>query len=107
MSIKGTNINISTKELSGSARVYYIFNNVSGNALASIEPMQALENQDIRTAIHNSTSLHLSLFVPEVMFNLLVKPQIKLLEVPSLPQSCYSCHRRLDHNTRPVGSRDS
>jgi dynamin 1-like protein len=89
-SIEGTNVNISTKELSGSARVYYIFNDVFGNALASIEPTQALENQDICTVIRNSTGPRPSLFMPEVAFDLLVKPQIKLLEVPSLPQSCCS-----------------
>ncbi|KAH9986690.1 dynamin protein dnm1 [Russula compacta] len=83
-SIEGTNVDISTKELSGGARIYYIFNDVFGNALASIEPTQSLENQDIRTAIRNSTGPRPSLFVPEVAFDLLVKPQIKLLEAPSL-----------------------
>lgn len=83
-SVEGTNVDISTKELSGGARIYYIFNDVFGNALASIEPTQSLENQDIRTAIRNSTGPRPSLFVPEVAFDLLVKPQIKLLEAPSL-----------------------
>ena len=83
-SIEGTNVDISTKELSGGARIYYIFNDVFGHALTSIEPTQNLDNQDIRTAIRNSTGPRPSLFVPEVAFDLLVKPQIKLLEAPSL-----------------------
>lgn len=83
-SIEGTNVDISTKELSGGARIYYIFNDVFGHALGSIEPTQNLDNQDIRTAIRNSTGPRPSLFVPEVAFDLLVKPQIKLLEAPSL-----------------------
>lgn len=83
-SIEGTKFDISTKELSGGARIYYIFNDVFGHALASIEPTQNLDNQDIRTAIRNSTGPRPSLFVPEVAFDLLVKPQIKLLEAPSL-----------------------
>lgn len=83
-SIEGTNVDISTKELSGGARIYYIFNDVFGNALANIDPTESLENQDIRTAIRNSTGPRPSLFVPEVAFDLLVKPQIKLLEAPSL-----------------------
>lgn len=83
-SIEGTNVDISTKELSGGARVYYIFNDVFGHALASIDSTQNLENQDIRTAIRNSTGPRPSLFVPENAFELLVKPQIKLLEAPSL-----------------------
>ncbi|KII86038.1 hypothetical protein PLICRDRAFT_56503 [Plicaturopsis crispa FD-325 SS-3] len=83
-SIEGTNVDISTKELSGGARIYYIFNDVFGHALASIDPTHNLDNQDIRTAIRNSTGPRPSLFVPEVAFDLLVKPQIKLLEAPSL-----------------------
>ena len=83
-SIEGTNVDISTKELSGGARIYYIFNDVFGSALANIDPTQALENQDIRTAIRNSTGPRPSLFVPEVAFDLLIKPQIKLLEAPSM-----------------------
>ncbi|KAI0258651.1 Dynamin central region-domain-containing protein [Gloeopeniophorella convolvens] len=83
-SIEGTNVDISTKELSGGARIYYIFNDVFGHALASIEPTHSLEAQDIRTAIRNATGPRPSLFVPEVAFDLLVKPQIKLLEAPSL-----------------------
>jgi dynamin 1-like protein len=83
-SVEGTNVDISTKELSGGARIYYIFNDVFGGALANIDPTQSLENQDIRTAIRNSTGPRPSLFVPEVAFDLLVKPQIKLLEAPSM-----------------------
>lgn len=83
-SIEGTNVDISTKELSGGARIYYIFNDVFGHALASIDSTQNLDNQDIRTAIRNSTGPRPSLFVPEAAFDLLVKPQIKLLEAPAL-----------------------
>ena len=83
-SIEGTNMDISTKELSGGARIYYIFNDVFGQALASIDATHNLDNQDIRTAIRNSTGPRPSLFVPEIAFDLLVKPQIKLLESPSL-----------------------
>jgi dynamin 1-like protein len=62
-SIEGMNIDISTKEPSGGARIYYTFN---GN---STGPRPSL------------------LFVPEVVtFDLLVKlkPQIKFLEAPGL-----------------------
>ncbi|PPQ68384.1 hypothetical protein CVT25_007922 [Psilocybe cyanescens] len=83
-SIEGTKVDISTKELSGGARIYYIFNDIFGRALASIDATHNLDNQDIRTAIRNSTGPRPSLFVPEMAFDLLVKPQIKLLEAPSL-----------------------
>ncbi|KAK3722176.1 Dynamin-related GTPase protein [Vermiconidia calcicola] len=82
-SIDGTSSEISTKDLCGGARIYYIFNSVFGNSLDTIDPTQNLSALDIRTAIRNSTGPRPSLFVPELAFDLLVKPQIKLLEIPS------------------------
>jgi dynamin 1-like protein len=82
-SIDGTSSEISTKELGGGARIYYIFNSVFGNSLETIDPNMNLSILDIRTAIRNSTGPRPSLFVPELAFDLLVKPQIKLLDVPS------------------------
>jgi dynamin 1-like protein len=94
------NIDISTKELSGSAWIYYIFNDVFGHALASIKPTRSLENQDICTTNRNSTGPRLSLFVPKVTFDLLVKPQSKLLEAPSL--RCVELHRFPRLHAQPV-----
>jgi dynamin 1-like protein len=101
-SIDGTSSEISTKELCGGARIYYIFNSVFGNSLESIDPTQNLSAMDIRTAIRNSTGPRPSLFVPELAFDLLVKPQIKLLEMPSqrcvelvyeeLIKICHTCY---------------
>ncbi|KAJ9112966.1 hypothetical protein QFC19_000523 [Naganishia cerealis] len=83
-SIEGTSMSeVSTKELCGGARIYYIYNEVFGSQLASINPTHNLSIHDIRTAIRNSTGPRPSLFVPELAFDLLVKPQIKLLEDPS------------------------
>ena len=82
-SIDGTSTEISTKELCGGARIYYIFNDVFGNSLETVDPTLNLSVLDIRTAIRNSTGPRPSLFVPELAFELLVKPQIKMLEVPS------------------------
>ncbi|KAF2270411.1 dynamin-1 [Lojkania enalia] len=81
-SIDGTSAEISTKELCGGARIYYIFNSVFGNSLEQVDPTSNLSVLDIRTAIRNSTGPRPSLFVPELAFDLLVKPQIKLLEIP-------------------------
>lgn len=82
-SIDGTSTEISTKELCGGARIYYIFNSVFGSSLDTIDPTSNLTALDIRTAIRNSTGPRPSLFVPEMAFDLLVKPQIKMLEIPS------------------------
>ena len=100
-SIDGTSSEISTKELCGGARIYYIFNSVFGHSLDSIDPTHNLTVHDIRTAIRNSTGPRPSLFVPEMAFDLLVKPQIRLLEPPSqrcvelvyeeLMKICHTC----------------
>lgn len=100
-SIEGNSSEISTKELCGGARIYYIYNEVLGNSLLSINPLQNLTVTDIRTAIRNSTGPRPSLFVPELAFDLLVKPQIQLLEGPShrcvelvyeeLMKICHNC----------------
>ncbi|KAG0246905.1 DNM1 protein [Mortierella sp. GBAus27b] len=82
--IDGTSADISTKELCGGARIYYIFNNIFGTALEAINPCENLSVRDIRTAIRNSKGPRPSLFVPEIAFDLLVKPQIRLLESPSV-----------------------
>ncbi|KAG1145494.1 hypothetical protein G6F37_001520 [Rhizopus arrhizus] len=82
--IDGTLPEMSTKELCGGARIYHIFNNIFKQTLDVIPPCSNLSDHDIRTAIRNSTGPRPSLFVPELAFDLLVRPQIKLLEVPSL-----------------------
>jgi hypothetical protein len=76
-SIDGTSSEISTKELCGGARIYYIFNSVFGNSLETINPTHNLSVHDIRTAIRNSTGPRPSLFVPELAFDLLVQPGTK------------------------------
>ncbi|KAK9475671.1 Dynamin central region-domain-containing protein [Lipomyces japonicus] len=100
-SIDGTSSDISLKELCGGARIYYIYNDVFGKSLNVINPTSNLSVLDIRTAIRNSTGPRPSLFVPELAFDLLVKPQIRLLEPPSqrcvelvyeeLMKICHNC----------------
>lgn len=82
-SIDGDSMDINTKELCGGARIYYIYNNIFGKSLTSLNPTLNLNALDIRTAIRNSTGPRATLFVPELAFDLLVKPQIKLLLEPS------------------------
>ncbi|CAA90821.1 mitochondrial dynamin family scission GTPase Dnm1 [Schizosaccharomyces pombe] len=85
-SIDGNSSNIPTKELSGGARLYSIFNNVFTTALNSIDPLQNLSTVDIRTAILNSTGSRATLFLSEMAFDILVKPQLNLLAAP-----CHQC----------------
>lgn len=104
-SIEGSSLDINTKELCGGARIYYIYNDVLGNSLSSIDPTSNLSTNDIRTAIRNSTGPRPSLFVPELAFDLLVKPQIKLLEAPShrCVELVYEELMKICHNS---GSKD-
>lgn len=71
-----------TTELCGGARIYYVYTDVFGRLLHLINPVANLLLENIRTAIRNSTGPRPLLFVPELAFDLLVKPQIRLLELP-------------------------
>ncbi|CCK71646.1 dynamin-related GTPase DNM1 KNAG_0H02320 [Huiozyma naganishii CBS 8797] len=82
-SIDGNSLNINTKELCGGARIYYIYNSIFGKTLEAIDPTSNLTTSDIKTAIRNSTGPRATLFVPELAFDLLVKPQITMLLEPS------------------------
>ena len=82
-SIDGNASNINTKELCGGARIYYIYNDIYGKSLESLDPTANLTTDDIRTAIRNSTGPRATLFVPELAFDLLIKPQIRMLLDPA------------------------
>lgn len=81
--VEGTSRNIETTELCGGARICYIFHEIFGRVLDSINPLDGLTKMDILTAIRNATGPRPALFVPEVSFELLVKRQIRRLEEPS------------------------
>ncbi|KAI1710540.1 dynamin central region domain-containing protein [Ditylenchus destructor] len=82
--IEGTAKNIDTTELSGGARICYIFYETFGQALQKVDPMDCLSPVEVLTAIRNATGPRPALFVSEVSFELLVKRQIRRLEDPSL-----------------------
>lgn len=81
--IDGTTMTTPRDELFGGARVSYIFHDEFDSALMSIDPMNALSDVDIRTAIRNSAGPSPSLFVPEAAFEQLVRSQITRLETPA------------------------
>lgn len=74
------------KELGGGARIYQIFSDIFAKNLEKIDPLDHLSYSDIRVAILNSAGPRASLFVPELAFDILMKPLVKLLEAPS--QQC-------------------
>jgi dynamin 1-like protein len=79
-----TELSTEMTELYGGARINYIFNEIFGKLLRSVDPFDGLEDEDIRTAIANANGTRPSLFVPEISFDLLVRRQIARLEQPGL-----------------------
>ncbi|KAK9942991.1 hypothetical protein M0R45_008623 [Rubus argutus] len=82
--VEGKNEEMSTTELSGGARIHYIFQNIFVKSLEEVDPCEDLTDDDIRTAIQNATGPKSALFVPEVPFENLVRRQIARLLDPSL-----------------------
>ncbi|PON71815.1 Dynamin superfamily [Parasponia andersonii] len=82
--VEGKNEEMSTSELSGGARIHYIFQSIFVKSLEEVDPCEDLTDDDIRTAIQNATGPKSALFVPEVPFEVLVRRQIGRLLDPSL-----------------------
>ncbi|XP_057429210.1 dynamin-related protein 3A-like [Lotus japonicus] len=82
--VEGKNEEMSTSELSGGARIHYIFQSIFVKSLEEVDPCEDLTDDDIRTAIQNATGPRSALFVPEVPFEVLVRRQISRLLDPSL-----------------------
>ncbi|CAH2051895.1 unnamed protein product [Thlaspi arvense] len=82
--LEGKSKEMSTSELSGGARIHYIFQSVFVKSLEEVDPCKNLTNDDIRTAIQNATGPRSALFVPDVPFEVLVRRQISRLLDPSL-----------------------
>nr|DAD40905.1 TPA_asm: hypothetical protein HUJ06_015228 [Nelumbo nucifera] len=82
--VEGKNEEMATSELSGGARIHYIFQSIFVKSLEEVDPCDDLTDDDIRTAIQNATGPKSALFVPEVPFENLVRRQIARLLDPSL-----------------------
>ncbi|CCF57994.1 hypothetical protein KAFR_0D03460 [Kazachstania africana CBS 2517] len=75
---------LSSQELSGGARVSFVFHEVFKNGIDSLDPFDQIKDSDIRTIMYNSSGAAPSLFVGTEAFEVLVKQQIKRFEEPSL-----------------------
>ncbi|WOK96623.1 dynamin-related protein 3A-like isoform X1 [Canna indica] len=81
--VEGKN-ELSTDELSGGARIHYIFQSIFVKSLEEVDPCEDITDEDIRLAIQNATGPRSALFVPEVPFEVLARRQISRLLDPSL-----------------------
>ncbi|XP_057417000.1 dynamin-related protein 3A [Lotus japonicus] len=82
--LEGKNKEMSTCELSGGARIHYIFQSIYVRSLEAVDPCEDLTDDDIRTALQNATGPKSALFIPEVPFEIFVRRQISRLLDPSL-----------------------
>uniref|UniRef100_A0A803NC00 Dynamin-type G domain-containing protein n=1 Tax=Chenopodium quinoa TaxID=63459 RepID=A0A803NC00_CHEQI len=82
--VEGKSEEISTSELSGGARIHYIFQCIFVKSLENVDPCDGLPDEDIRTAIHNARGPRSAVFAAEVPFEVLVRRQIGRLSDPSI-----------------------
>lgn len=75
---------LSSQELSGGARISFVFHEIYKNGVNAIDPFDQIKDADIRTIMHNTSGSAPSLFVGTQAFEVLVKQQIHRLEEPSL-----------------------
>ncbi|KIJ69655.1 hypothetical protein HYDPIDRAFT_106305 [Hydnomerulius pinastri MD-312] len=82
--IDGNTNDLSLNELSGGARISFVFHELFNNGVKSIDPFDQVKDGDIRTILYNSSGSTPSLFVGTQAFEVIVKQQIKRLDEPAL-----------------------
>ncbi|KAF8758364.1 Dynamin GTPase effector domain [Rhizoctonia solani] len=82
--IDGNTNDLSLNELSGGARISFVFHELYNNGVRTIDPFDQVKDGDIRTILYNSSGSTPSLFVGTTAFEVIVKQQIKRLEEPSM-----------------------
>lgn len=74
---------LSSLELSGGARISFVFHEIFKNGINALDPFDQIKDTDIRTIMYNSSGPSPSLFVGTQAFEVLVKQQIARFEDPS------------------------
>jgi replication fork clamp-binding protein CrfC len=82
--LEGNNQELSSIELSGGARISFVYHELYANGVKAVDPFDQVKDVDIRTVLYNSSGSSPALFVGTMAFELIVKQQIKRLEDPSL-----------------------
>ena len=86
--VAGKNEDLNTTALEGGARIHYVLQDIFVKGLESLDPTQAMSEEDIRTAIQNSAGTKAVLLLPEEPFEMLVKQAIRKMSDP-----CQKCAR--------------
>ena len=82
--LEGNNTELSSTELSGGARISFVFHELYSNGVKAIDPFDQVKDVDIRTILYNSSGSSPALFVGTTAFEVIVKKEIKRLEEPSV-----------------------
>jgi replication fork clamp-binding protein CrfC len=82
--LEGTSNELASNELSGGARISFVFHELYSNGIKAVDPFDYVKDVDIRTKLVNSSGAAPALFVGTTAFEVIVKQQIKRLEEPSL-----------------------
>lgn len=82
--LDGNNNELSSTELSGGARISFVFHELYSNGIKAIDPFDVVKDEQIRTFLYNSSGPSPALFVGTTAFEVIVKQQIKRMEEPSL-----------------------
>ena len=82
--LDGQNSDLSTMELSGGARISFVFHELYANGIKAVDPYDMVKDVDIRTILYNSSGSSPALFVGTAAFEVIIKQQIKRFEDPSI-----------------------
>ena len=82
--LDGQSQELSSMELSGGARISFVFHELYSNGIKAVDPFEQVKDIDIRTILYNSSGSSPALFVGTAAFEIIVKQQIKRLEDPSI-----------------------
>eukprot|EP00200_Dunaliella_tertiolecta_P012263 CAMPEP_0202375302 /NCGR_PEP_ID=MMETSP1127-20130417/6003_1 /ASSEMBLY_ACC=CAM_ASM_000462 /TAXON_ID=3047 /ORGANISM="Dunaliella tertiolecta, Strain CCMP1320" /LENGTH=673 /DNA_ID=CAMNT_0048972739 /DNA_START=12 /DNA_END=2029 /DNA_ORIENTATION=- len=82
--LEGRHQDLSTKRLSGGARIRAVFNEVFARAIREIAPMKDVSDDAILTVIKNGAGVAGNLIVPHEPFELLVRRSVMALLPPAL-----------------------
>lgn len=64
--LDGTSNEISSDELSGGARISFVFHEIYGSAIRSMDPFDQIKDVDIRTILYNSSVFFILSRVPRL-----------------------------------------
>lgn len=82
--LDGNSNELSSSELSGGARISFVFHELYSNGVKALDPFDSVKDGDIRTILYNSSGSSPALFVGTTAFEVIVKKQIERVEDPSL-----------------------